>query len=119
MSAATVREPKESEPSLPDLLPSRVMNSIPDRHEQRLALLGMQLLEEFQDFEDAIVAMAAVMPAEEAEIFAEFAIDQVLVDFARSTRSPEAPKVHIALGRRLRAGVHRRLALMKVGPATS
>ena len=52
------------------------MSSFPDRHEQQLALLGMQLLDEFRAFEEAIVAMAAAMPVEEAEIFAEFAIDE-------------------------------------------
>ena len=94
------------------------MSFVPDRHEQQLALLGMQLLGEFRAFEDAIVAMASGMPLEEAEVFVELAIDEVLVDFARSTRSPDAPKIHSALGRRLREGVHHRLALLKVGPAT-
>ena len=90
------------------------MNGSSDRHEHQLALMGMQLLEEFRAFEDAIVAMAATMSPEHVETFTELAIDEILVDFARSTRSPEAPRVHIALGRRMREGVRRRLDELKV-----
>ena len=85
------------------------MNRFPDRREQQLALMGMQLLDEFCAFENAVAAMAATMPPELVETFTERAIDEILVDFARSTRSPEAARVHIALGRRLREGVRRKL----------
>ena len=80
-----------------------------DHHEQQLALMGLQLLDEFRTFEHTVAAMAATMPADLVDTFTERAIDEVLVDFARSTRSPEASLVHIALGRRLREGVRRRL----------
>ena len=93
------------------------MNGSSDHHEHRLALMGIQLLAEFRAFEDAIVAMAATMPPDHVEAFTELAIDEILVDFARSTRSPEAPRVHIALGRRLREGVRRRLDELKFDPS--
>jgi hypothetical protein len=57
------------------------------------------------------------MPPELVETFTEQAIDEVLVDFARSTRSPRAALVHIALGRRLREGVRRRLDELRDDPS--
>ena len=93
------------------------MSRSPDRREHQLALMGMQLLDEFRAFEDAIVAMAATMPPGLVETFTERAIDEVLVDFARSTRSPESPQVHIALGRRLRDGVRRKLDELRDDPS--
>ena len=93
------------------------MNRFPDRQEQQLALMGMQLLDEFRAFENAVAEMAATMPPELIDTFTERAIDEILVDFARSTRSPEAARVHIALGQRLREGVRRRLDELNDGPA--
>lgn len=88
-----------------------------DHHERQLALMGLQLLDEFRTFEHTVAAMAATLPPDLVETFTERAIDEVLVDFARSTRSPEASMVHIALGRRLRAGVRRRLDELKYDPS--
>jgi hypothetical protein len=87
-----------------------------DSHEQQLALMGLQLLDEFRTFEHTVAAMAATMAPELVEMFTERAIDEVLVDFARSTRSPQASLVHIALGRRLREGVRRRLDELRYDP---
>jgi hypothetical protein len=67
------------------------------------------LLAEFRRFECAIAALAATLPPQVVDTFTEHAIDELLVDYARSTRRPEAPQVHAALGRRLREGVKRRL----------
>ena len=86
-------------------------------HERQLALMGLQLLDEFRTFEQTVAAMAATMPPELVETFTEQAIDEVLVDFARSTRSPRAALVHIALGRRLREGVRRRLDELRDDPS--
>ena len=93
------------------------MNRFPDRPDQQLALMGMQLLDEFRAFENAVVAMAATMLPGLVETFTERAIDEVLVDFARSTRSPAAARVHIALGRRLREGVRRKLDRLNDDPS--
>ena len=79
--------------------------------------MGMQLRDEFRAFEDAIVAMAVTLPPGLVEDFTEQAIDQVLVDFARSTCSPEAAQVHIALGRRLREGVRHKLDGLRGDPS--
>jgi hypothetical protein len=85
------------------------MNGSSDADGPRTLSLELQLLEEFRAFEDAIAAMAAALPPNVVEDFAERAIDELLVDFARATRSPQAPKIHMALGKHLRAGVRRRL----------
>jgi len=82
-----------------------------DNHE--LAGMGVQLIEGFRAFEDAIVSMAATLPPEHVEMFTEIAIDKFLVNFARNSRSPEAPRIHMAIGRRLRGEVDRRLSELR------
>ena len=89
------------------------MNGSSDSHSHQLAVMGMRLIDEFRALEDAIVSMAATMPREHVETFTEFAIDEILVDYARNTRSPEGPRIHMALGRRLRGEVHRRLVELR------
>ena len=84
------------------------MNGPTDRHDLGTAL-GAQLLEEFHRFECAIAAIAVALPPELVEPFTDHAIEELLVDYARSTCGPEAPRVHAALGRRLREGVKRKL----------
>ena len=93
------------------------MDRSSDPHEHQLAMMGLQLLDEFRTFEHTVAAMAAAMPPDLVETFTERAIDEVLVDFARSTRSPQASLVHIALGRRLREGVRRRLDQLRDEPS--
>ena len=87
----------------------------PHPHEALNALEG-ELLREFCAFETAIARWALAMPPAAVELFIERAIDEILVDFARSTRSPAAPMVHAALGRRLREGVQRRLEDLRRSP---
>ena len=74
-----------------------------------LDALGRQLLSEVCIFETAIARLAVAVPSAMMDRFIERAIDQILVNFARSTTGPGAPMVHAALGRRLREGVRRRL----------
>jgi hypothetical protein len=88
----------------------------PFNHHDLGTALGAQLLEEFRRYECAIAALAAALPPQLVDTFTEHAIDELLVDYARSTRSPEAPKVHAALGRRLREGVKRMLNQLDGGP---
>jgi hypothetical protein len=79
------------------------------RSHDALGALERQLRNEFCAFETAVARWALAMPPAVVEIFIERAIDEILVEFARSTTSPSAPMVHAALGRRLREGVQRRL----------
>ena len=81
-----------------------------------LTELGGELLREVYAFETAIARWAVAMPPAAVELFVERAIDEILVHFARSTRSPAAPMVHAALGRRLREGVQRRLEDLRRSP---
>ena len=74
-----------------------------------LDALGRQLLSEVCVVETAIARLAVAVPPAVMDLFIERAIDQILVNFARSTRGPGAPMVHAALDRRLREGVRRRL----------
>ncbi len=82
------------------------MKSPPDR--LALALEG-QLLQQCCAFEDGIAALASAMPLEIVEVFAEHAIEEILVDFAQRTRGPGAARVYMALGAHLRDGVRQRL----------
>ena len=76
------------------------------------ALMGVQWID-FRELEDAIVSTAATLPPEHVETFTEFAIDQVLVDFARNTRGQDASRIHMAIGRHLRREVDRKLAELR------
>ena len=87
----------------------------PRLHDALGALEG-QLRSEFGAFETAVARWALAMPPAVVEIFVERAIDEILVEFARSTTSPAAPMVHAALGRRLREGVQRRLDELRRSP---
>ena len=87
----------------------------PDQH-AALDALERQLLSEVSVLETAIAGWAVAMPPAVVELFIERAIDEILVDFARSTRGPGAPMVHAALGRCLREGVQRRLDDLRRSP---
>jgi len=87
------------------------MKGSSDSHQ--LASMGVQLIERFRAFEDAIVSMAATLPPEHVDMFTEIAIDKFLVNFAKNTRGPEAPRIHMALGRRLRGEIDRRLSELR------
>jgi hypothetical protein len=58
--------------------------------------MGIQLLAEFRAFEDAIVAMADIHVARSCGGLTELAIDEILVDFARSTRAVLRPQESIS-----------------------
>ena len=87
----------------------------PRSHDPLVALEG-QMRSEFGAFETAVARWALAMPPAAVEIFIERAIDEILVEFARSTSSPVAPMVHAALGRHLREGVQRRLDELRGSP---
>ena len=87
----------------------------PRSYDPLVALEG-QMRSEFGAFETAVARWALAMPPAVVEIFVERAIDEILVEFARSTTSPAAPMVHAALGRHLREGVQRRLDELRRSP---
>ena len=86
------------------------------RSHDPLVALECQMRSEFGAFETAVAKWALAMPPAAVEIFIERAIDEILVEFARSTSSPAAPIVHAALGRHLREGVQRRLDELRRSP---
>ena len=81
-----------------------------------LVPLEGQMRSEFGAFETAVARWALAMPPAVVDIFIERAIDEILVEFARSTTSPAAPIVHAALGRHLRERVQRRLDELRRSP---
>ena len=87
----------------------------PRSYDPLLALEG-QMRSEFCAFETAVARSALGMPPAVVDTFIERAIDEILVEFARSTTSPAAPMVHAALGRHLQEGVQRRLDELRRSP---